>query len=353
MTFLSPWMLLVAAVAVAALVAGAVLVARRRKAALASAGMPTRKAWVSQVPTALLIAGVGLLLVSTARPQAVLMIPRAAGTVVIAIDTSASMTADDVAPSRLEAAQEAAASLVEAQATSVDVGVVAFSGGALSTQLPSEDHTEAIAAIASASSSGSTSLGQAILTALSAITGETVTLDGETADGSIGEDSGSLEGSEAQTASTGTASFETDAVDTDDAASDLGYWGSATIVLISDGEQTSDPDAIAAAELAAEAGVHIETVGVGTTEGTTIEVDGYTTSTALDEELLTEIATTTGGSYHALSDVSELDGIASSLDLRVTAQEEEIELTPFLAGIALALLVAGGGLMIVRTGRLL
>ncbi|WP_062202315.1 VWA domain-containing protein [Demequina salsinemoris] len=343
MTFLSPWMLLAAAVAVAALTAGAVVLARRRRRALAAAGIPTRRSWAPQVPTALLIAGVGLLLVSSARPQAVITLPRAAGTVVIAIDTSASMTADDVSPSRLEAAQEAASEIVEAQASSVDVGVVAFSGGALSTQLPSEDHTEAIAAIASASSSGSTSLGQAILTALSAITGETVTLDGSTDDGTTDDGTSTLDGTDAQAA---------DYTETSD-TSDLGYWGSATIVLISDGEQTSDPDAIAAAELAAELGVHVETVGVGTTEGTTIEVDGYTASTALDEELLTEIAATTGGSYHALSDVSELDDVASSLDLRVTVQEEERELTPFLAALALALLVAGAGITIVRTGRLL
>ena len=69
-------------------------------------------------------------------------------------------------------------------------------------------------------------------------------------------------------------------------------------MLLSDGEDTGGPDAVAAAELAAAAGVHIETIGVGTVEGATIEVDGYQLATALDEELLTEVAETTGGTYH-------------------------------------------------------
>ena len=81
--------------------------------------------------------------------------------------------------------------------------------------------------------------------------------------------------------------------DSDAPPPDLGYWGSATIVLLSDGEDTGGPDAVAAAELAATAGVHIETIGVGTVEGTTIEVDGYQVATALNEELLTEVAETT------------------------------------------------------------
>ena len=69
-------------------------------------------------------------------------------------------------------------------------------------------------------------------------------------------------------------------------------------MLLSDGEDTERPDAVAAAELAATAGVHIETVGVGTSGGTTIEVDGYQVATALNEDLLTEVAEATGGSYH-------------------------------------------------------
>jgi Ca-activated chloride channel family protein len=133
----------------------------------------------------------------------------------------------------------------------------------------------------------------------------------------------------------------------------LGYWGSATIVVLSDGEDTGGPDALSAAALAADAGVHIDTVGVGTTAGTTIEVDGYQVATALNEDLLTQIAQTTTGSYHRASDAQSLDDIYKSLDLRITAKPEFLELTGAAAGIALALLTIGGLLMISWFGRIL
>src|SRR5205085_2429002 len=111
---------------------------------------------------------------------------------------------------------------------------------------------------------GGTSLGQAILASLAAIVGHPVALPDPSGDAPPPK---------------------------------LGYWGSATIVLLSDGENTGGPDAVAAAGLAADAGVHIESVGVGTVAGTTIQVDGYQLVTALDEDLLTQIAQATAGSY--------------------------------------------------------
>jgi len=133
----------------------------------------------------------------------------------------------------------------------------------------------------------------------------------------------------------------------------LGYWGSATIVLLSDGEDTGGPDAVAAAELAAGAGVHIETVGFGTVEGTTVKVDGYQMATALNEDLLTEIAQTTAGSYHRAGDVQALDDVYRSLDLRITAKPELVELTGAAAAVAVLFLGIGGLLMINWFGRIL
>jgi Ca-activated chloride channel family protein len=123
-------------------------------------------------------------------------------------------------------------------------------------------------------------------------------------------------------------------------------------VLLSDGEDTGGPDAVAAAELAAAAGVHIETIGIGTVDGTTIEVDGYQVATALNEDLLTEIAATTTGSYHRASDARALDGIYRSLDLRITTKPEFVELTGAAVAIAVLLLVIGGILMTIWFGRI-
>jgi len=97
--------------------------------------------------------------------------------------------------------------------------------------------------------------------------------------------------------------------------------------------------------------VRIETVGVGTTRGTTVEVDGFQVATALDEELLSAIADGTGGTYRAAGDAESLREISRSIDLRITTEEEELELTGFLAGAALLLLTIGGLLMIRVYGR--
>jgi Ca-activated chloride channel family protein len=165
---------------------------------------------------------------------------------------------------------------------------------------------------------GGTSLGQAILGSLTVITGQPASLPSEQAP-----------------------------------AVDLGFWPSATIVLLSDGENTGGPDAIAAAELAATAGVHIETVGVGTTGGATIDIDGYQVATALDEELLTELAATTSGTYHRADNAQALGAIHETLDLRITVQDEFVELTGVAVGIAVLMLLIGGLLMINWFGRIL
>jgi Ca-activated chloride channel family protein len=221
-----------------------------------------------------------------------------------------------VAPTRLGAAKKAATAFVDAQPSSVDIGVVAFENGALTTDQPSADHTAAQAAIARLSVTGGTSLAAAILTSMSAITGKTV---------SIGRD--------------GTVPS-------------LGYWGSATIVMFSDGEDQGSTDAVEAASNAAEAaGVHIETVGVGTASGATVSVDGYQLHSALDADTLTAIAKTTGGAYHPAGQAAQLDGIASSIDLRLTTHNENVPLAGAFIALAVLLLVAGAVLTVLRTGR--
>ena len=236
--------------------------------------------------------------------------PRAAGTVILAFDVSNSMAAKDVAPTRLAAAQAAAIGFVQAQPDTVDIGVVAFDQGALTTQQPTDDHERTVAAINRLTVAGGTSLGQAILASLTTIVGQT-----------------------GRACPTRTS---------DAPPPNLGYWGSATIVLLSDGEDTGGPDAVAAAELAATAGVHIETIGVGTVDGTTIEVDGYQVATALNEDLLTQVAQTTTGSYHRAEDAQALDAVYQSLDLRITTKDESVELTGAAVGVAVLLLTIGG-----------
>jgi Ca-activated chloride channel family protein len=320
-----PVLLAAGLVVAAGLAWAAATAARRRGAALAAAGVaaksPGRKgARLSGVWFT--IAGVAVLAVAVAGPAASVPVSHASGTVILAVDVSGSMAATDVAPSRLAAAKQAAVSFIDAQPDTVDIGVVAFQQGGLEAALPTADHATTSAAVRRLTAGGGTSLGDAVLASLSAITHRTV------------------------------------AIGRDGSAPDIGYWPSATIVLFSDGQDEAgataggtDASADAAASVAEKAGVHVDTVGVGTTAGTTVDVDGYHLFTALDPATLTSISQATGGTYHPASDASELDGIASSINLRLTVTNQPLPLAGAFIALALALLAAGAVLTVTRTGR--
>jgi Ca-activated chloride channel family protein len=327
MTFANPVLLAVGLLVAAALGCAALAAVRRRTAALATAGVAAAAAgrrgrlaglWCT-------IAGIAVLAIATAGPTATVPVSHASGTVILAVDVSGSMAATDVPPSRLSAAKKAAQAFINAQPGSVNIGVVAFEQGGLEAAVPSADHASALAAIGRLSAGGGTSLGQAILAALAAITGKTV------------------------------------AVGPNGSAPDIGFWPSATIVLFSDGQDggaegssgdsAGGTDADAAAAVAQKAGVHIDTVGVGTAAGTTVDVEGYHLFTGLDEATLKSISQTTGGSYHPASNASELNGIASSINLRLTITNQPLPLAGAFIALALVLLAAGAVLTVARTGR--
>ena len=332
MTFANPILLAVGLVVAAALAWAALAATRRRSAALTLAGVAAaggRRARLAGVWFT--IAGIAVLAVAAAGPAATVPVSHASGTVILAMDVSGSMAATDVPPSRLSAAKQAARAFINAQPASVNIGVVAFEQGGFEAAVPSADHATALAAIGRLSTGGGTSLGPAILAALSAITRKTV---------SIGPNG---------------------------AAPDIGFWPSATIVLFSDGQDggdgaasgggtgsgagtagSTDTDAAAVAE---KAGVHIDTVGVGTAAGTTVDVDGYHLFTGLDEATLKSISQTTGGTYHPASDAGELNGIASSINLRLTVTNQPLPLAGAFIAAALVLLAAGAVLTVARTGR--
>ena len=334
MSFADPVLLVVGLLLAAGLAGAAVAAGRRRAAALAAAGITagapgTGKGRGRSAGIWFTIAGLAVLAIAVAGPSATVPVSRASGTVILAMDVSGSMAATDVAPSRLDAAKRAALSFIAAQPASVDIGVVAFQQGGLEAALPTADHATTSAAVQRLKTGGGTSLGDAILASLSAITHRTV---------AIGRD-GSLP--------------------------DIGYWPSATIVLLSDGQDggsdsaagsagsaAASADSDPAAAVAQKAGVHIDTVGVGTTGGTTVEVGGYHLFTALNQATLTSISQATGGSYRPASDASELDGIASSINLRLTVTNEPLPLAGAFIALALALLAAGAVLTVTRTGRL-
>ncbi|GAB1820082.1 VWA domain-containing protein [Herbidospora sp. RD11066] len=309
MTFDQPFVLVLAVLLTGGAVAAYTILQKRRSAALAAAGFGGLAGGGIRrhLPYALLLAAMPILLTGLARPQAEVSVPRVAGTVLLAFDISNSMKADDVRPTRLAAAQAAAKEFVDKQPGTVDIGVIIFGDQALLTQPPTDDRGATLAAIGRASASGGTSLGRAILVGLGTITGKQVSLP-----------------EEGQTPPS------------------LGYFPSATIVVFSDGQETGGPDVAAAAGLAAAAGVRVQTVGVGTARGSTVEVEGFRLATALDADLLTAVAQMTGGKYLEATDAAALASAADAIDLRLTVKKEPLELTAPFAGAALLLLTLGG-----------
>jgi Ca-activated chloride channel homolog len=328
MTFRSPWMLGLL-VLVPALVAAYVRTRRRRAqraAALAGQGLvatpaPSRMRIRRHLPFALFAVALTLLLAGMARPHTTVKTPKREGTVILALDVSNSMRADDIRPTRLEAEKAAARAFVERQPNEVRVGVVAFGDGAVVVQTPTNSHEDILKSIDRLTAQGGTSLGQALVTSLGAIAGKPVVIDPE-------------------------------ALASDAAQVDIGYFGSATVVLFSDGEETSRPDPVAIAEVASVAGVRVHTVGVGTPAGTVVQVDGFSVATALDRELLEEVASVTDGTYHEADDAKGLAKISETIDLRFKLVAEHTEVTGLFAAGGALLMLTGALLSVLWFGRI-
>jgi Ca-activated chloride channel family protein len=297
-----------------------------RATALASLGFaPTsasrRQRRSRHVPGILFLTALAVMAVAFARPQMSVGLPHREGTVILAFDVSNSMQATDLKPTRIDAAKTAAKEFVAKQPSMIKIGVVAFSNGALITQQPTTDRSEALSAIDRLTSAGATSLGQGIFASLSAIAGKPLSLPKSNSP--------------------------------DDVADvDIGYYGSSAIVLLSDGENTSGPDPGAVAQVASTAGVQIFPIGIGSTEGTVLKIDGFNVATALNEQSLKQIASVTNGTYFNAKDSASLAQIYRSIDLRTVTDPKETEVTAVFAGVSTLLLLAGGVLSMLWFGRL-
>lgn len=332
MTFIWPWLLLTLLL-VPLLVWGYVRLARRRRtavAALGPLGFPQNQAgqrpgWQRHAPFALFMVGLTILLFSLSRPELPISLPRIEGTVILAFDVSNSMLADDLEPSRLEAAKAAAREFVAAQPSAIRIGVVAFGNAGLIVQAPTNVQGDILAAIDRISPQGGTSLGQGIFTSLSAIAGEPLVVDEEL--------------------------LVEDVFPEDLPPIQIDDYPSAVIVLLTDGENLSAPDPLAVAQLAANAGVRVYPVGIGSEEGAVVEVDGFFVVTRLDEALLQQIANVTNGRYYQAADEDTLQEIYRNIDLHLTIRGEQMEITSLLAGLSAFFLLIGGGLSLAWFGR--
>jgi Ca-activated chloride channel homolog len=299
---------------------------RRRTVELAAQGFaPTsgsiRARRRRHIPFVFFLTGLTLLLGSLARPQTSVSVPRREGTVVLAFDVSNSMKATDLQPTRMDAAKSAASAFVEQQPSSIKIGVVAFGNGGVVTQPPTDDKAAVLAAIKRMQPQGATSLGQGIFTSLNAIAGEPITIDPE------------------QLAS-GPEEL------------DIGYFGSSAVIMLSDGENTSELDPVAVARLASVAGVKVYTIGLGSAEGTVVDIDGFKVGTALDEELLGQISEVSDGTYFAAADEQSLKDVYENIDLKWENKDEYTEVTALFTAASTILLAIGAVLSLVWFGRM-
>lgn len=326
MSFAAPWMLcsLVLVPAVIWLYVRAVKRRARRATALAAQGLvPTtapRLRVRRHLAFGLYSIALSGLLIALAKPQTELTLPRREGTVILAFDVSNSMSAKDLQPTRIEAARVAAKAFTEKQPSTVKIGIVAFGDTAVTVQQPTTNQADVIAAIDRLSAQGGTSLGQGIFTSLGAIAGKPVQIDPA-------------------------------ALASDSASIDIGYFGSGTIVMLSDGENTGDLDPLMLAEVASVAGVRIHTVGLGTAAGTVVEVDGFSVATALDSESLKAIAELTNGTYYQAENSAELTDIYKSIKIEFKRVTKFTEISGIFAAGAGLLFLLGAMLSLLWFGR--
>jgi Ca-activated chloride channel homolog len=277
------------------------------------------------IPAMIFLASLTILIFSLARPQATVSVPRIEGTVMLTFDVSGSMAADDFQPTRMEAAKVAARQFVENQPSGVSIGVVVFSDGGISVQPPTDNREETITTIDRLVPRRGTSIGNGILVALNAI---------------------AVDAGDPPILNTNTQSPPLEPVQ-----APQGWYPSAVIVLLTDGENNEDPDPIMTADLAADLGVRVYTVGIGTAAGTLLEVEGFTVHTRLDEPLLQYIASTTGGLYYNAGNEEELRRIYDDLEPKLSIKPEKIEMTSIFAGFGMIVFLIGGLLSLLWFGH--
>lgn len=319
-----------------------------RRAQLAAQGLVLARAGggrVRHLAPVLLITALALMLLALTRPVAAVAEPRREGTVILAFDVSTSMAATDVTPTRLDAAKAAAKVFVERQPTSIKVGVVAFGGTGLVAQPPTTDKAQVLAAVDRLKPQGDTSLGQGILAGLSAIAGKPIIV-GDQAGGVTTPGGSATPGSSATPGGSPNGSGGTSIDDVP-----FGYYGGTAIVLLTDGENTGGVDPSDVADLASTAGVHIYPIGLGSPQGTVLQVDGFSIATALDEPTLKQIAERTGGTYFNATDAASLSSVYDSIALTWTTKTVPHEVTSLVAGLAALLLLAGAVVSVLRSGR--
>ena len=317
------------------------LLRRRKKSAVtwASLGIVKealggQRAWRRHVPPALLLLALTALLLAIARPTAVITLPLVEQTVILAMDVSGSMRAMDVEPNRLVASQNAAKAFIAELPRSVRVGVVSFAGTAAIVQPPTLSREDVVAALDRFQLPRGTAIGSGIVLSLATIFPD------------AGIDLSQVTGQRLMPKALGEKTPEKTFTPVEP-----GSYSSAAIILLTDGQRTTGPDSMDAARMAADRGIKIYTVGVGTKDGDTIGFEGWSMRVRLDEETLKQVAMATRAEYFYAGTANDLKKVYQSLGSRLTAQKKETELTALFAALGALLALAAATLSLWWFGR--
>lgn len=300
-----------------------------------SAGQTMRR----HIPPLLFLLALAAMLIAAARPMAVVVLPSNQQTIILAMDVSGSMRAADVQPNRLVAAQEAAKSFLKELPRTVKVGIVAFAGSAQVAQLPTTNREDLVTAIDSFQLQRATATGNAIVVSLATLFPD------------AGIDISDFAPKSRQTGVPIERAGKPPPKEFTPVAP--GSYTSAAIIMLTDGQRTTGVDPLDAAKVAADRGVRVYTVGIGTVDGETIGFEGWSMRVRLDEETLKAIANKTQAEYFYAGTANDLKKVYNTLSSRLTVEKKETEISALFAMGAAALALLSAGLSLFWFNRIL
>ncbi len=323
------------------------LLLRKKKMALRYASlsivreaMGAGQSFRRHVPPLLFLLSLCAMLLASSRPFAIVTLPSQNETIMLAMDVSGSMRATDVQPNRLVASQNAAKAFLAELPRHVRVGVVAFAGTAAVVQPPTLSREDLTVAIDKFQLQRGTAIGNGIIVSLAEL------FPGAGID---------LESMETGRERKRGISLDQDgqAARKDVTPATPGSYTSAAIILLTDGQRTTGVDSLDAAKAAADRGVRVYTVGVGTVEGETIGFEGWSMRVKLDEETLKGIARTTQAEYFYAGTAGDLKKVYETLSARLTVEKKETEVSALLALAAALLALVSASLSLLWFNRIL
>jgi Ca-activated chloride channel homolog len=324
------------------------LLARRKRVAVRYANLPlVREAmgrgpgWRRHVPPVLFLLALTCMLLAVARPTAVVTLPSQHKTVVLAMDVSGSMRATDVQPNRLVAAQDAAKAFIADQPPFTRIGIVSFAGTAALVQPPTQSREDLIAAIDRFQLQRATAIGSGIIVSLAAIFPD------------AGIDISQFSPGRDQRGAALDGSKQAEKAKAPVKPVPPGSYPSAVIILLTDGQRTTGPDPLEAAKLAADRGVRVFTVGIGTKEGEVIGFEGWSMRVRLDEDTLKQVANITQGEYFYAGTAVDLKKVYENLNSRLVLEKKETEVSALFAGAGALLALIAAALSVLWFHRIL